>query len=236
MVLRPTGRRAALRFVLWIAVALLPGAYTSPAFAGGPWYVSGSVGGLFRQTGSWNSNFINFASGVTGSGVQQETFDPGFLGNIAIGYGIWDRVRVETEFGYGTYRIAKLNPRATPTFPNLNGTDFNRQSGGDVDQFSGTVNLFYDLPIGAVIPYIGGGIGILHSELQQGVYASNVARFALAASSPSAGLVLAEVGVAIPIDHISIVPAYRFMQTFGENGTLHAESSHVVKLGVRYAF
>jgi hypothetical protein len=94
------------------------------AWADSPWYVSGSVGGYFREADSTSTSFFKVANpSVTAPGSVPRSFDPGVVGNVAVGYDLLPNVRVEAEFGYADYTGSALNPVTyNPNFPRLNGS------------------------------------------------------------------------------------------------------------------
>lgn len=236
----PGGRPPAVRArfsARLIAVFAIAATWATGAYADGPWYITASVGVIDRETAGFNSAIRSTTSGISGSDVQHESFDTSVIGNLAVGYTILDHIRVENEFGYSNYDVTTLHPTNAPLFPDVNGMTLNRQSGGSEDQYSDTFNAFYDVPLGtSVVPYIGGGIGVIDTEYRRGFYTNGVGSLIHLGTSRTAGLALAEVGVAIPANGFSIVPAYRFLQSFGEGDRAPEVSAHVFKIGIRYAF
>jgi opacity protein-like surface antigen len=207
------------------------------AHAEGPWYVSGSVGGYFRQSDSGTVTITNRIT--TAPGTITDSFDPGIIANVAIGYRLPARFRVELEAGYAEYQTASVNPDSVP-FPTLRGQDFNRQSGGQNTRYMGTVNVFYDVPIsGPFVPYLGGGIGGSHGELTRTVFAdANGNRFDEGGGQSTRGVALVEAGITISLrPALAVVPAYRYVRFFGgPTGLNDSETAHVAKLGLRYSF
>jgi opacity protein-like surface antigen len=207
------------------------------AHAEGPWYLSGSVGGYFRESDSGPVTITNHI--ITAPGTLKDSFDPGIIANLALGYRLPARFRVELEAGYAEYRTSTVNPNSTP-FPTLRGQDFNRQSGGQNSRYMGTINVFYDLPIaGPFVPYVGGGLGGEHGELTRAVFAdANGNRFDEPGGQSTRGVAVIEGGVTITLSPVlAIVPAYRYVRYFGGVvGFNDSEAAHVVKLGLRYSF
>jgi hypothetical protein len=122
--------------------------------------------GLEGKTGS---KTLTFTNGVTTApGTNRFSYDPGPVVNLAIGYKLPANFRAEVEAGYASYLRSKVNPLSAG-FPQLNGSDFNRTSGGRFDNYSATINVFYDIPINDdVAPFVGIGMGAVHRELSQG--------------------------------------------------------------------
>ncbi|HEV7910239.1 MAG TPA: outer membrane beta-barrel protein [Methylocella sp.] len=202
-----------------------------------PWYLSGSVGGYFREGDSGPVTITNHI--ITAPGTLKESYDPGIIANLALGYRLPARFRVELEAGYAEYQAATVNPSSAP-FPTLRGQDFNRQSGGQSRRDMGTVNVFYDLPIaGQFVPYVGGGIGGEHGELTRAVFAdANGNRFDQSGGESTRGVAVVEGGVTITLSPaFAVVPAYRYLRIFGGGAGFNAsEAAHIVKLGLRYSF
>ena len=209
------------------------------ALAQSPWYISGSVGALWRFDASRSTTFTS-STGATGPGTDSVTYDPGPFVAVAAGYRLPLGFRIEGEFGYAHYAIANASPLSTDgTFPRLNGNRLSLQSGGDYDSFTGTLNGFYDLPLeGRVIPYIGAGAGVAHNNAQAATFAGagGTPVFSRSSGSTTYAIILAEVGATIAIDdHWSVVPSYRYEHQF-TSGNQFSNDVSIVKLGVRYAF
>jgi opacity protein-like surface antigen len=112
--------------------------------------------------------------------------------------------------------------------------------GGVVDDLSGTVNAFYDLPVsGGFVPYLGGGVDAVYTTSPDGRFlnVSIPASF----SDPGAGTVLrpmihAEAGLSIAFsENWSAVPSYRFQHVFTPDGVLTFDAS-VLRIGLRYSW
>ena len=86
--------------------------------------------------------------GTTGPGVSAVTYDPGYALNLGVGYKLPGGFRTEIEAAYWRYYAASVSPLSTNgAFPLLNGNRLDLVSGGARDQYSATVNAFYDLPL-----------------------------------------------------------------------------------------
>jgi opacity protein-like surface antigen len=227
------------RHILLAIAALGLALWGAPARADGPWYVSASIGGYFREQQSGTEDFFRLADPEdVHPGTLQQSFSPGLVGNVAIGYALPARFRVEAELGYAAYQLDSVNPSSS-FFPNLNGSTFKHQSGGDYSRFMGTLNLFYDLPFGKTfVPYVGAGLGGAHAESTTGKFVSaNGTIFENFGGQTTRGVTLVEGGVTIALTNaLSLVPAYRYLHFFGGAGFGAGEAAHVVKLGLRYAF
>jgi opacity protein-like surface antigen len=206
------------------------------AHAEGPWYVSGSLGALQKESQDGPSA-VTFPSAPPLPDQRQESFDPGFIAGLAIGRQLPAGFRVEAELGYAYFKSDKIN--ITSSNPTFNG-DFPLAGGGDYNRYMATANAFYDLSLGwSFTPYLGIGVGAAHLTQSSTVY-RNGAGVALRHNENSAEhpVVLAEVGVAIPLTTSwAVVPAYRYLRIVdGNQGSAGDEADHVLKLGLRYSF
>jgi hypothetical protein len=68
--------------------------------------------------------------------------------NLGVGYKLPYGFRAEVEGGYAHYVLTNISPmNDNPlVLPKLIGTRLNLMSGGERDQYSATLNAFYDLP------------------------------------------------------------------------------------------
>ena len=98
-------------------------AVASPGLAQeGPWYVSGSLGGYFRQAVSGPDSFYHGDDPADRvGGTDRIDFDHSALtGAVALGRRFAGRFRVEAELGYTRYGADTLRPfTAAPGFPAL---------------------------------------------------------------------------------------------------------------------
>ncbi|MBC9206499.1 OmpA family protein [Roseomonas aerophila] len=110
---------------------------------------------------------------ATGASRQgNANFDEGFVGVLSVGYGFGNGFRAEVE---GSYRYNDLNHMGG--FPgrragSTTSSSFSNFS-GEVAQYGVMANVFYDfqlpqwfptMPV-AVVPYIGGGVGYLWTDM-----------------------------------------------------------------------
>jgi opacity protein-like surface antigen len=186
---------------------------------------------------SRSTTFSN-AAGLTGPGNSAATFDPGPVVNFGVGYKLPLGFRVEAEFGYAHYGIDSVSPLSTNgAFPALNGSRLSLQSGGGRDQYSGTVNAFYDLPrFGSVTPYIGTGFGVFATHAETGIFSGpGVSQFTQGGGSATNAGVIAEAGAAIAVaPKWDVVPSYRYQHVFSNAGAFPSETN-IFKLGLRYS-
>lgn len=209
------------------------------ASAQSPWYIIGSAGALLRFDASASGTFSN-SRGEKGPGTNTNTYDAGPVVNLGLGYRLPLGFRIEGELGYANYTTASASPLSTNgAFPALNGSRLGLQSGGNHDEYTATINAFYDLPIpGRLVPYIGTGIGVAHTAATDGHFAGpgGSPRFTENGSSATNAAILAEVGLTIAVsDRWALVPSYRFEHLF-VTGNAYPNNANIFKLGVRYSF
>ena len=164
--------------------------------------------------------------------------------NLGVGYRLPLGFRVEVKGVYSHYTLDTINPLSTNgAFPELNGTRLTLQSGGGCDQYSATLNGFYDLPLsGWIVPYLGAGVGVNYTNAETATFTipsgfgvAAAGKFTQLGGSATNTVVLAEVGVTLTLDaHWSIVPSYRFEKVFTSSGEF-PNQANIVKLGVRYS-
>jgi len=213
-------------------------AFGSGASAQSAWYVSGSLGGTFRQDVSGPVTFFDVQDrSVTAPGTSRAVFGTGLSADLAVGYRISSSFRVEAELGYEDFAQTALYPMTTSAlFPNLRGQQFSHASGGDDSALSSAVNGFYDFPTvaGRFTPYLGGGGGVVSGRGADTEFISaHGVHFESEGGSGVRGLVQGEAGVAVRLSrNLSVVPAYRYIHFTGPR----ADGESVAKLGLRYAF
>jgi opacity protein-like surface antigen len=216
---------------LGVAAAVLLS--SQAAMAEGPWYVSGSAGAYIRQDFTNTETFHNNL-GASGPVLTTRTYDPGPVINAAVGRRLFGPLRVEGELGYVHNSIDTANPRSLDGALSLYGNRLGNASGGDIDRFTATANLFYDFPMfGRLMPYIGGGAGYAHTEQSTARFIKSTGgTVTFEGGSDDSAVILGEVGGAVSLNNSwSIVPAYRFEHLFNTAD----ENAHVLKLGLRYS-
>jgi OOP family OmpA-OmpF porin len=219
-----------LKAILLLASVLAAPTFFSSAARAQPFqgvYIGAGAGGNFSETIT-----------TTRPGSKIET-DPGFVGLASIGYGFGNGVRVEIE---GNYR---QNDPSRVSF----GGPLRTVNRGQVQNYGGMFNALFDIDVGSpwVYPYVGAGLGAVHTELQRLNYGqTNFAYQAIA------GLSFPVYGV----PGLSVTTEYRFL---GQNGVQKGSSfttlpsapsvvinntplrirqqfDHSLLIGVRYAF
>jgi opacity protein-like surface antigen len=224
--------RVCVAFVFSIMLCMV-----GPALAQSPWYVEGSAGALWRMNAS-DSITITDSHGIVAPGTNTNTYSPGPVVNLGLGYRLPLGFRVEAEFGYAHYDTNTISPlNTTGAFPNLTGGSLALQSSGGHDQYSGTFNAFYDFSMfGRFVPYVGAGVGGFSNKSQAGYFTGpGVPLFTQFAGSSTHAGVIAEAGVAIGLDaKWAVVPSYRFQYQFTSSPATPNEAN-IFKLGLRYS-
>jgi opacity protein-like surface antigen len=208
------------------------------ARAQSPFYVSGSVGGYFRQSDDVSQVFHHVDQPTSAApGTNKRDFSPGVEVNAALGYHLTSHIRVEAEFNYTGYTGSAVHPLTSAAgFSELHGQAFDHNSGDDFSRIGGTANAFYDFsPIAALYtPYVGAGVGVVRDHASTGVFTDSVGHiFNTSGGSSTEGLAMVEAGVSIAIaPHLSLVPAYRYVHFFQGD----EDVAHVIKVGLMYSF
>lgn len=181
------------------------------------------------------------------SNRAQFGFDPGFAGNVALGYGLGNGVRLEIEGAYSYNDTGSVN---------LSRGYSSNNTRGHVQQYGGFGNAFYDFNMGwPVTPYLGAGLGYEESEVRVGTYSSNCCLVKTPNRSQGTFAYQVIAGVSYPLTNVApglaLTAEYRFIgtesisgsQNVTVNGTTTNISArfaerlnHQVLLGVRYAF
>ena len=225
--------------VLWFTAVVAVVGSAGQASAQTGWYVSGSLGGYFRQNVSGPDTFFHEDDpSATAPGSDRIRFDASALvGNVAVGYRLSSHLRVEGELGYDRHHPESLTPStAAPGFPELNGQSFQRQLGDDYSRFTGEVNGFYDIATfaGRFTPYVGAGVGGSDNRQSEGLFeARDGTPFNVSGGSSTEGFAMAEGGLAIGLTpRLSLVPAYRYVRYFAGG----EDVANVAKLALRLDF
>jgi opacity protein-like surface antigen len=224
-----------VRFYLPVFAVVAGFAATSAVHAQSAWYISGSAGAASLSDRTSSTTFFT-DTGRTASGSSLKTYDPGVTIDGAVGYHLPLGFRIEAELGYGhNTRGSTTTYTASPAFAPLNGTKFTSPNGGDLNFFTATANIFYDLPVNfaGIKPYVGAGFGYYHLSVDNAYYTSPF-RFTGTGGEASNAVVLAEVGATIPLaSALSLVPAYRYEHFFASSTGF---DSNQFRIGLRYDF
>ena len=163
---------------------------------------------------------------VSGGTNGDASFDPGFGGSLAVGYHVFDSVRVELE----AVADASDIDRASPITAGRAGT-------GDTITMGGFVNGAYDIDTGtAFTPYIGGGLGVLRIDAEYGAFGADDE------DVMPAYQVLTGVSWQV-VRQTALTLGYRYRRTIGDprfdapGGAIETEyGSHGFQIGLRYRF
>ena len=203
-------------------------------------YVSLGGGGNFLQ------NEIVTPKSALGPSKRSYVFDPGGAGEVSVGYGLGNGLRLEIEGDYA-YNHARKAESPVPL-----------RAGGYQQQYGGFANALYDIDLGVpVVPYVGVGVG--YQELEQdginsgpqGVVIPNRSGSSSQGSFAYQGIA----GLSYPLDVVpglALTLEYRFIgvtdqnfnrTSYAANGaavTSRAKFSnifnHEILGGIRYAF
>jgi len=204
-------------------------------------YVAGGVG-YNEQEKSKQTNFT--ASGQVVPGYGRISIRGGYTGEVAVGYGFGNGVRVEVEGDYYNNR----NNNAALYFNGFPAAG--TKAGGYEQKYGGFVNAYYDFVVpGAawVTPYLGAGVGyqiVDYNNLAIGNSELTKHKEALGYQG-IAGLAFP----VAPVPGLSATVEYRFMGLVGTrklNGTtstgvpvsfdMQRDYNNSVLVGMRYAF
>lgn len=183
--------RIGSRWMLGAAVAgcLALGAATGAGAQETNWYVGGTMPLMFIDD-SDTKNTTTFGQGGNApviSSTIQSAHDTGFKFGGSVGYHFEGGIRVEGELFYAQAKINKL----TNTQLTLSGlpaqlpfdlpAEVDIMGSGTAKQLGGMVNVFYDFDAGDdLMPYVGGGIGLVRIDQSDVKYDTNAVKNAIA--------------------------------------------------------
>jgi outer membrane protein OmpA-like peptidoglycan-associated protein len=201
-----------------LAAALSSSAYADSMATHKGLYVSGALGANWLEDSDVSDLVVPF--------VDVE-FDTGYVGAIAVGYGLGNGLRIEGELAHRRNDIDAIN---------VFGVD---AGSGDVNTSSLMLNLVYDINLNSkMVPYLGVGIGFANIDVDGGVGPfttdDNDNVFAYQGIA----------GIAYHLQHqLDLFLDYRYFRTedpdfdvsFLGSASIDYES-HSVMLGLRYRF
>ncbi len=201
-------------------------------------YVNLGAGVNFLQDEHVNNMVL--AGVPTSRFTGQASFDTGFVGVAAFGWGFGSGLRAELEGDYRYNSISRLPGAVT--------------SGGIEQKYGAMVNLLYDFNLGwPVTPYIGVGVGEQTNDIRNG--SISVPDTFIRLQHPDINFayqIIAGMSYNLPIPGLALTAEYRFFsmpeehivygQYFAPNLDKPAEAhiyddyNHSILLGIRYAF
>lgn len=201
-----------------LLLALLPGA----AAAQSGLYVEGRAGGVILEDADLNDDTGTLAAfGITD---LEQSFDPGFLVDGAIGFAHDSGLRGEVAFGYRQNDLDELSGR-------VGGVSSEAGVDGDMSAFTTMANVYYDIRFGSrLVPYVGGGLGLA------------VINFEIEGEDDDDSVLAWQVGAGVAYEatpNLAVTLGYSFLTTADdpEFDGLEAEYlSHNVMVGLRYTF
>lgn len=163
-----------------------------------------------------------------GSGAFDEVKTYNGYGLFAgAGYRYGNGFRAEAELGYGNVENDRVTRTGIGTM----------EVGGDIDMYSLTGAVYYDLPVDFVVtPFVGAGAGIVHQRNSRP--AASIGGATLPAGDDSTDLTaFGEIGLNYQLSPAMVlVPSYRYQWINDGQHGLDDTGMHVAKLGLRYGF
>lgn len=144
--------------------------------------------------------------------------DGGLFAGAALGFGLGS-FRVEAELAYSQASLDQVTA--------LGGTT---SVEGDLTYWSGFLSGYFDIPVGPVVPYVGGGIGLIYGELED----ARAAGFEFDDQDGGDLAFHGEAGVALDLGNFEIVPSYRYTWLDSGNADFGDTGIHAVRLGARF--
>ncbi len=182
--------RIGSRWMLGAAVAgcLALGAATGAEAQETNWYVGGTVPLMFIDD-SDTKNTTTIGQGENAPAISstiKSAHDTGFKFGGSVGYHFDNGIRVEGELFYAQAKINKLT-NTQLTLSNLQlpvelPAEVDLMGSGTAKQLGGMLNVFYDFDAGdSLMPYVGGGIGLVRIDQSDVKYDTNAVKDEIAA-------------------------------------------------------
>lgn len=175
---------------------------------------------------------------ITGPALIENTYDLGFAGSLFVGFEVPDLyhgfgMRLEGELGYMQAEVDFHTVAGTPATA--------ANSFGSTDAFTAMANLYADYTLGALRPFIGGGVGVARVGFEGhgvtgnlGVMDNTENGFAWQVSGGLAYDVTADITVEAMVRYQNIQGVELFSAT-GPVSTVDLSSTQVL-LGARFSF
>jgi opacity protein-like surface antigen len=164
---------------------------------------------------------------VNGTGVKG-SYDDGYALTLAGGYKFGNGFRAELEGGYGHSSFDSATIGGTHVGLN-----------GDINLWSVYGAGYYDFALNgsSVKPYIGGGLGFVHSDVDQVTATSGGTTFTANGGDDDNFSAFGEVGLSFPIaDRLELVPGVRYSWIDDGSSGIDDDTAWLVKVGLRYSF
>ncbi len=219
-------------------------------------YVGAGAGVDFHDNSKIHGLTSNGQQVLAGTGILPggATFDPGYAGQVSVGYGLGNGVRLEIEgdLAHNTRNFGPLPKSLAALAP------FTHRTAHET-KYGAMANVLFDMDIGSpyIFPYMGAGAGYQIVSLSQtSAVSAGAAQTSLHVSGDKGAFAYQGIiGAAFPIPGVvglSATLEYRFLGLAGTrsyNGTVTAGSvstpistkvsgddNHQIMVGVRYAF
>lgn len=182
---------------------------------------AGRVGGWY---GTLSGHWI-VPRDYDGNDQEWKTYNGyGFYG--ALGHRFAESWRAEAEIGYGTVENDRISAGTAST-----------KVDGDIDYYSLTGAVFYDLPsFYSLRPYLGAGAGIVHQRNDRNAITVGGRNFPAGRDSTDL-TAFAEAGLSFDLGHaLELVPSYRYQWINDGQDGFDDSGIHIARLGLRYWF
>ena len=218
------------------ATSMPGGTMMNPQPATGP-YVSLGLGTNIMSPQKYSTAVTGFGPGATETG--HAIFRPDYAGEVGIGYGLGNGLRVELDGDFFRNNVKKVDS-------NLFGQGRAR---GGVNTYGALVNVFYDIPTSLPVrPFVGGGVGYmwqkfehLSSPVNASTYSGTYGSFAYDLIGGIAYDITAVPGLAVTAQYqyTQLTSTRKYNVRTGTGGTtvsnFNSSGNHTIMLGLRYA-
>ncbi len=173
--------------------------------------------------------FVPHDTDGTANGVPYSvSFDANYALTLALGLDWGGGFRSEVELGYASAPIDSLN----------SGSGSVGQGDDNSFFYTLTINAFYDVPIGmAVVPYVGGGLGIARSDVPRAQGTINGVSVTAPGHEETSVMTHGEIGLAFPLSATTKLTAgYRYLVVFDGQGSNDDTTASYFKAGLRVNF
>jgi len=255
-----------IKRVLTVAALAAAAAAATAARADSGWYVSGDVGGYFRES-EQEKSYVNTPGppcpptwyspscfmGIDVPATVSPHYTPGVVGHVAVGRRIFGKLRVEAEIGIASYSsdkaiVSGAGAGLNGDYPGQSAVGLGTGMGKDYRRYTEEVNLYYDLPKLPynLVPYVGAGVGAAQARSGAEYYNSGFNHTSEWETHRNQPFVMLEGGISLKLtQHLSLVPSYRYQRAIFRNqdpefkltgGSPNTDIGHMFKLGLRYNF